>query len=351
VPLSSRSQIVTGVGLALLAAAAFGVTIPLVAWAGRGVGPLVTAAHLYLGAAAVALAQRLLVREAGAPLTRAHVLPLAVMALAGAAIAPSLLAWGLQRTDSVSGALLLNAEVAWTVVLARLVHREPLGRRALAAVVAMTLASAVLAWRPDSTGVRSGAGMVAVLAAMLAWAVDNTASRRLAEARPTTVVALKGLLGAALTVTLALIVGEQRPEGWRSGALLAAGATGYGASLRLYLLAQRRMGAARTASVFSIAPFLGAVIGALWRPDAFSWLLLGAAALFALGVWLHAGERHEHHHHHHAEEHEHPHRHDDGHHDHHHDEAVVGEHSHPHRHQARAHAHEHGSDVHHGHSH
>ena len=43
----------TGVMLAVLAAIAFGVTTPIVAWAGRGVGPLATAALLYAGAALV----------------------------------------------------------------------------------------------------------------------------------------------------------------------------------------------------------------------------------------------------------------------------------------------------------
>ena len=40
----------------------------------------------------------------------------------------------------------------------------------------------------------------------------------------------------------------------------AIGATGYGLSLRLYLLVLRAFGAARTGSVFAFAPVIGALL-------------------------------------------------------------------------------------------
>ena len=136
-----------------------------------------------------------------------------------------------------------------------------------------------------------------------------------------------------------------------AAALLAIGACGYGLSLRFYLLAQRRFGAARTGSVFACAPFLGA-LGALVLGDrSGSWLMAGAGGLMALGVWTHLAERHEHEHQHEALEHEHAHRHDDGHHDHAHGVMPVGEHSHWHRHAPMRHAHPHVPDAHHAHRH
>lgn len=346
-----QQSMVVGVSWGCAAAVAFGGTLPLLAWVGAGVGPFVTAALLYAGASLAALAQKAFIRDAGAPLTRREVAPLVVMAVAGAAVAPSLLAWGLQRTDAVTSGLLLNAEVAWTVVLARLVYRESLGRRGALAVVVMVAGGLVLALKGSGAGGTNWAGVAAVVGAMFAWAVDNVASRRLAELPPLTVVALKGGLGALLTGVVVLGVGERLPEWWRVGALLATGATGYGLSLRFYLLAQRRLGAARTASVYSLAPFVGAALGLIITPSAFGWPLAVAAALFVVGVVLHAIERHEHPHSHLPLEHEHPHRHDDGHHFHRHDEVVLGEHSHLHRHELLHHAHDHGPDVHHTHEH
>ncbi len=134
-------------------------------------------------------------------------------------------------------------------------------------------------------------------------------------------------------------------------ALLACGATGYGASLRLYLGAQRAMGAARTGSVFAVAPFVGAALAIALGDRALGVATAVAAACFALGVYLHVTERHGHAHHHDALDHDHAHRHDDGHHDHVHAPPVSGEHSHPHHHDALEHAHEHASDVHHDHRH
>ncbi len=154
-----------------------------------------------------------------------------------------------------------------------------------------------------------------------------------------------------LTGVLALALAEPLPSPGRALVLLVCGATGYGLSLRLYVLAQRRIGAARTGSIFALAPFVGAAL---------AWALgdrgLGAAGgfsacVFAAGVWLHLTERHGHHHAHLALAHEHSHRHDDGHHDHVHDPPFSGEHSHPHEHSAHEHEHEHGEDVHHRHAH
>ncbi len=123
---------------------------------------------------------------------------------------------------------------------------------------------------------------------------------------------------------------------------------GFGFSLRLYLKAQRRLGAARTASVFALAPFVGALVAtALGEP--LSPMLFVAALLMGIGVWLHATEHHGHFHQHEPMRHEHAHRHDDGHHVHTHDPMPDGEHSHVHEHGPHAHAHDHAEDLHHRH--
>jgi len=195
------------------------------------------------------------------------------------------------------------------------------------------------------------AGIAAVAGATLAWATDNTLTRPLAERDPLDVVAAKGGIGATLTVAAALVVSEPFPTCRAMAALLACGTTGYGLSLRLYLLAQRRIGAGRTGSVFALAPFVGAALAfALGDRTAGAWTA-AAAGLFGLGVWLHVTERHGHRHVHLAVDHDHVHRHDDGHHSHTHEPPFVGEHAHPHRHEREEHAHDHAPDLHHDHEH
>ncbi|HUJ60346.1 MAG TPA: DMT family transporter, partial [Kofleriaceae bacterium] len=339
-----------GVALAALAALAFGATTPVVAWAARGAGALATAALLYLGAGASALALRLAARR-DAPLRRSDAPRVAAIALAGGAIAPALLVWGLQHAGATLGALLLNLEAVFTVVLARAVYREPVGGRVALALAAMTAGGAALAldaWRASRF---TALGAAAVAGATLAWAADNTLTRPLAERDPLDVVAAKGLAGAALTGGLALAFGEPAPHPAAIAALVACGATGYGLSLRLYLLAQRKIGAGRTGSVFALAPFVGAAIAYATGDRAAGGWALGAGVLLAAGVALHATERHAHAHRHPALDHDHVHRHDDGHHLHHHEPAVAGAHAHPHHHDAVDHDHDHAPDIHHGHGH
>jgi hypothetical protein len=165
------------------------------------------------------------------------------------------------------------------------------------------------------------------------------------------VILVKGSLGAAATAMVAILRGEHAPELSHACVLLACGATGYGVSLYLYLLAQRRIGAGRTGSVFALAPFIGAAIAWAVGDRHAGALALGSVALFAAGVSLHLTERHGHRHKHEAVEHEHTHRHDDGHHMHAHDPPFAGEHSHPHRHERVEHEHEHAPDIHHTHTH
>jgi len=350
----ARSAISRGVLLAVAAAIAFGATTPILAWAGRGVGPLATAALLYAGAALATTVLRVMSRAPGPRLARGDLPRLLGVALAGGAIAPALLAWGLQRAGATVGSLLLNLEAVFTVLLARAVFGEPIGRRVAVAVAAMVAGGAALvldAARGAVWGAAGTAGVLAVTAATLGWAIDNTLTRPLAEREPLDVVAAKGAIGAAFSVAAAVIAGESAPPAGAALVLLVCGATGYGVSLRLYLLAQRAIGAGRTGSVFAVAPFIGAGLAIAIGGRAVTGWTLAAAGLFAAGVILHLTEHHVHVHVHDPTEHDHVHRHDDGHHDHTHDPPFVGEHAHPHRHDRLVHDHDHAPDLHHAHDH
>lgn len=349
--LHSHWPALSGALLALLAAAMFGVSTPFVQRAGVGIGPFTTAALLYVGAAGMAYLLRSPV-EREAALRRGDWPRLAWMALFGAAIGPVALAWGLQHTSATSGSLMLALEAVFTAVLARLLYREMMGPRVWSAVL-LLLAGGVVLVVDGGTGAGNAQlpGLLAVLAATVAWGIDNTLSRALAERDPAQVVLGKSVLGASATACIALVLVEPLP-GWTSAlALLAIGASGYGLSLRLYLLAQRSFGAARTGSVFAFAPFIGALAAiALGDRNLSGAMMLGGLLMLA-GVILHLMERHSHEHVHEPLGHEHAHRHDDGHHDHTHAQLPAEEHSHWHLHAPTRHTHAHVPDAHHGHTH
>lgn len=336
--------------LALLAATLFGVSTPMVQRFGAGLGAFTTAALLYAGAAVVgALSRRNIEREAR--VVRADLPRLLAMAGFGAVIGPVALAWGLQQTSGTSASLMLTLEALFTAVLAWRLYRETMDGRVWTAMALLLAGGMVLVLDQGSAGGAQLWGLLAVLLATAAWGVDNTLSRALAERDPGQVVMAKAVLGATATTVLALGLGEPLPSLAAALALLAIGASGYGLSLRLYLLAQRAFGAARTGSVFAFAPFIGAVFAVALGDRSVSGMMALGSALMLAGVVLHLAESHGHAHDHDALAHEHAHRHDDGHHDHVHDPMPVGEHSHRHQHQPLRHAHAHVPDAHHVHHH
>jgi drug/metabolite transporter (DMT)-like permease len=180
----------------------------------------------------------------------------------------------------------------------------------------------------------------ALAAAALFGASTPLAKLLLGELPP---LLLAGLLYLGSGVGLGAWIGLRRSRG---------GLAGYGVSLALFIVALRHLGTARTGAYFSVAPFFGAAlaIGPLGeQPAAAFWV---AAALMALGVWLHLTERHVHGHVHEPMEHTHEHVHD-AHHQHEHFGAWDGRepHVHPHRHGRLVHSHPHYPDLHHRHDH
>lgn len=347
------TPIARGVISAVAAAIAFGATTPLVQLWSQGAGAPSTAALLYLGAASVALSPH--ARTGETRLSRVWALRLFAIGAIGAFLAPTALALGLARTHGTTASLLLNVEAVFTVILGALVYREPISARVIFAVIIIASGGALIALDHTAEGTHtlgspSLLGPLLVVGATLAWATDNTLSRPLSDLDPSDVVAAKGIIGATLSLLVAWAVGSPWPKLAPALGIALVGALGFGMSLRLYLQAQRVLGAARTGSVFAVAPFLGVLGAALLGEPLGGWLTAVGVAGMVIGVWLHLGEDHDHEHIHGALTHEHPHRHDDGHHDDHsHDPPAIGVHSHAHTHSPRVHRHAHGEDLHHRH--
>jgi drug/metabolite transporter (DMT)-like permease len=234
---SIRGPALRGAVLALLAAGLFGLSTPLVQFFGIGLGAFTTAALLYAGAAVIGTLLRQPVEEAR--LQRSDLRRLLAMAGFGAVIGPVALAWGLQRTSGTSAALLLTLEARFTAVRAWRLYRKTMDRRVWAAMGLLLAGGMVLVVDQGRQGDAQLAGLMAVLLATAAWGVDNTLSRGVADRGPGQVVLVKAALGAFSTTALAAAMDEPLSTLTAALGLLAVGATGYGLSLRFYLLAQR----------------------------------------------------------------------------------------------------------------
>lgn len=285
-----------GIAAACAAAALFGVTTPLAKILLGSTTPLLLAALLYLGAGiGVALQRAVLSSHGGAPAGGDRLVVVAAV-VAGGVLAPALQLLGLAHMPAASAALLLNAESALTVVLARAWFGEHIGRR-VALGVTLVVAGVVLLSVSDGGGMAVGWAPLAVLAACACWAVDNNLTRRAASVDATWLASAKGFGAGATNLLLCAVVGASRPAPAIVVEALLLGAFGYGISLTLFIHALRALGAARTSGYFALAPFVGAAVALLLGGPAPRWFWPGAA-LVGCGVLLHLTERHEHPHQH-----------------------------------------------------
>ncbi len=348
--MTPRSAVV----LAVAAAALFGLSTPAAKWLLSLSDPWLLAGLLYLGSG-VGLGVACLLRSArgqrAARLEPRERLWLSGAIAAGGGIGPVLLMFALVSGSASETALLLTLEGVFTALLAWFVFREHFDRRIALGMAAITAGAVLLAWE-GSGALRFDRAALLVAGACLAWALDNNLTRKVSASDPVRIAALKGAVAGSVNVAIALSLGAHLPG---VAGLLGAGAVGllgYGVSLALFITALRHLGAGRTGAYFSTAPFVGAAAGVLALGEPVTARLLGAGALMAVGVWLHASERHEHEHVHEPMEHEHLHWHDEHHRHEHLPGTPPGEpHTHRHAHTSLGHSHPHFPDIHHRHGH
>ena len=343
-----------GVMSALLAALLFGVSAPLAKVLLAQTSPWLLAALLYLGSGMGLWVVRRIQRVPPVTLAWREWGWLAGAIVTGGIAAPVLLMTGLAGMSASQSSLLLNAESVLTAVLAWVVFKENVDRRIVLGMAAIVAGALVLSWPGAAEHVATSTlwPSLAVLGACLGWAVDNNLTRKVALNDAGFIAMAKGLSAGSSNLVLAVALGAGWP-GWET--TLSAGLLGflsYGASLTLFVLALRHLGASRTGAYFSVAPFFGALVSVLLLHEPVTVQLLVAAALMAWGVWLHLSEDHAHEHSHEALEHAHEHVHD-AHHQHEHAGAVVPgvPHKHVHRHLPMSHSHAHFPDAHHRHGH
>lgn len=352
-PANQRRRMSGGVALGLLAAATFGASTPFAKRLLDHVRPEMLAGLLYLGAFLALMVVRPLRRNRHeAPLRRSDAPRLAGLVVTGGVLAPVVMLLGLDRVSGASGSLLLNLEGPFTLIVAVVIFHEHLDRRALLGALAV-FGGAALLTTGGANGTDTVAGVLLVALAGLLWAIDNNITQSLTERDPYSIVSVKTGVAAVINLGIAMTIGNSELPSVRIlGLTLLLGAVSYGLSVLLDAYALRELGAAREATIFATAPFIGLalsmpVLG--HRPTVGE---LAAALVMAAGVTLLVRERHAHVHVHLPLDHDHRHVHDE-----HHQHGHAGgtdlsvPHAHVHHHEPLAHAHGHVSDAHHRHDH
>ena len=209
----------TGALCGIAAAVLFGASAPLAKRLLPSISPLVLSGLLYLGAGLGLALIRLVTwrrRPAGgreAPLRREDLAPMLGILVVGGLLAPWLMLTGLARVSGVSGALLLNLEAPFTMLLAVLVFREHMGRSAALASALIVGGGALLA-RPFGAPeglAGDGLGALCIAGACLGWGLDNNLSQRLSLKDPRQVVLWKTLGAGSLSLLLAVLLGLPFP--------------------------------------------------------------------------------------------------------------------------------------------
>ena len=349
---------VNAIVIALTAAALFGAATPLAKALLGAMSPFMVAGLFYLGSG-IGLGIGILFRrfrqtaqqtEPAQRLQKAELPWLAGAIAAGGVAGPALLMLGLSSTPAATSALLLNLEGVLTAVIAWVIFRENVDLQVFLGMVAIVAGGAVLSWHPGAAGVPVGA--LLIVGACLCWAIDNNLTRKVSANDAMVIACLKGLTAGPVNIAIAVATGATAPTLPTTAAAMLTGLGGYGVSLVLFVVALRNLGTARTGAYFSVAPLFGVALSLLIWPEMPSATFWIAAALMALGIWLHVRERHVHEHTHERMEHTHRHRHDE-HHQHAHDFPYEGDepHTHPHVHLPITHSHAHFPDIHHRHRH
>ncbi|KVN99659.1 hypothetical protein WL30_15530 [Burkholderia ubonensis] len=344
--------------VALTAAALFGAATPLAKALLGAMSPFMVAGLFYLGSG-IGLGAGIVIRRLRRPAAHADTghalkkseLPWLAGAIAAGGIAgPALLMLGLASTPAATSALLLNLEGVLTAVIAWVVFRENVDLQVFLGMAAIVAGGVLLSWKPGAAGVPTGA--LLIVGACLCWAIDNNLTRKVSANDAMVIACMKGLVAGPVNIAVAVAAGASWPAAATTAAAMLTGLAGYGVSLVLFVIALRDLGTARTGAYFSVAPLFGVALSLLIWPELPSVAFWIAAALMALGIWLHVRERHDHEHTHERLEHTHRHRHD-AHHQHTHDFPYDGDepHAHPHVHLPITHSHAHFPDIHHRHRH
>jgi drug/metabolite transporter (DMT)-like permease len=335
--------------LALLSAALFGASAP----AGKAViasfSPFQLAGLLYLGAALGALPVVLKQHKGkrfGVPQSaRAKLLGALIC---GGCAAPAYM-FSLTLAPASTVAMYLCLESPFTALLAALFFKEHIGKLGLLGVLGTTAAAALLSSGQGAAGFFAA---LAAAAACLLWSLDNNLTAIMDGITPVEFTFWKGLVAGSVNFALGCLVQPLTASGAALFGAITTGVLCYGLSITFYIAAAQKLGAMRSQSIFSSAPFWGVGIAAVFLGERLTGIQLAAAGILIASIFALLRDQHSHSHVHDAVSHVHEHSHDDGHHNHVHEgEPTSLRHSHMHEHEVMEHSHPHLPDLHHRHSH
>ena len=326
---------------ALLAAGLYAINIPLSKLLLEHVNTTMMAAFLYLGAGMGIFIYRFAFRafkqdrnkESLTKKDMPYIIAMVILDI----IAPILLMFGIQKTNSANVSLLNNFEIVATSLIAFVIFKEAISKKLWTAILLVTAAGAILSFEGNSAFMFNE-GSAYVLGACICWGFENNCTKMISNKDSEQIVMIKGCFFFFFSLCVALLLKEEIPAPGYLFMTMLLGFVSYGLSINFYIKAQKELGAAKTSAYYSIAPFLGAASGMLLlkeRPEIQFYIAL--AIMIVSTVIMAKDTQRIQHNHEHMHIHTHMHSHGDFAHEHEH----THKHSHTHIHEGNTKEHSH----------
>src|SRR5215204_2866110 len=309
--------IIKGYGAAITAAVLFGSVSSLSKPALSDIDPVLLSSMVYLIAATtmipiikVITRQKNIIIPSIFSLKREDYFLITAIALFGAVIAPTLYFFGLKQALASNASVLLNGEMAFTVLFAILFFKEKLDRIGYVGIVlifaGLTIVSAgnSLTWilslsspyslQESISNFRVGFGDMLILLSTLFWAVDNNISKILTQrvdiAR---IVQLKSAIGGTILLLITVLFVPQFIPIVKDINLsqipniVALGVGGFAASIFFFLYGLRIIGTVKTIIIFSTSSIFGVVFAALLLNESIDVYKIGVSiGIIISGIYM-----------------------------------------------------------------
>lgn len=253
----------TATFFAILAAALYAVNFPFSKLLLKEIPTTMMAAFLYLGAGFGLSIVGLIQNKIGILLDEQPInkndLPYTIGMVVLDIAAPIFLMVGLSMTTAANASLLNNFEIVATSVIALFIFKETISKKLWLAIALVTVSSIILSIE-DISSFSLSFGSMFVLLACVCWGFENNCTRMLSSKNPLQIVVIKGLFSGFGSLIIALLIGEKVSNIWYIAVAMLLGFVAYGLSIFFYILAQRKLGAAKTSTYYAIAPFIGVIL-------------------------------------------------------------------------------------------
>jgi drug/metabolite transporter (DMT)-like permease len=208
----------------------------------------------------------------------------------GAALAPALFLYGINQTLAVNAALLTNAEVFFTGVIAYAAFKERLKREQLFESLLVIAGIVIVTTDLNFTSVQllhGFAGNVLIIVSSLVWALDNNLSRITSQRfGPYFVSKFRNIFGGGVLVAFLLATSATIVVTTGALPLLVVYAADVALATLTFMAAIVRIGAVRTLLVFSTSSIFGSFFAVVGLGEGVTAVQASGGALILLGVYL-----------------------------------------------------------------